>query len=86
MNKKRFITIALLLALVLVGSMILTGATDKEFQQNMTPLVETLYYILNYYYDIDNVNVDKVIDYGIDGLIKGLGDDFSYYYNEEIYQ
>lgn len=86
MNKKRFITIALLLALVLVGSMILTGATSNETLEKAMPLVETLYYMLNYYYGIDNVNVDKVIDYGIDGLIKGLGDDFSYYYNEEIYQ
>ena len=86
MNKKRFITIASLLVLVLIGSMILTGATDKEFQQKMTPLAETLYYILNYYYDIGNVDIDKVIDYGIDGLIKGLGDDFSYYYTKEVYE
>ncbi|MBO8160952.1 MAG: S41 family peptidase [Thermosipho sp. (in: Bacteria)] len=86
MNKKRFLTIVSVLIIVLFGSIILTGATDKEFQHNLTPLAETLYYILNYYYDIDNANIDKVIDYGIDGLIKGLGDDFSYYYNQEAYK
>ncbi|SHH30566.1 S41 family peptidase [Thermosipho atlanticus] len=86
MNKKRILTIISVLILALFGSIFLTAATDNQFQKDLTPLAETLYYILNYYYDIDNVNVDKVIDYGIDGLIKGLGDDFSYYYNKEMYE
>lgn len=87
MRKKNFILISLVLLSILLGSILLADATtDEEFQNKLMPLAETLYYIINYYYDIDNVDMDQVIDYGVDGLIKGLGDDFSYYYNEEIYE
>ncbi|ANQ53337.1 peptidase S41 [Thermosipho affectus] len=86
MNKKNYITITLVLIGLFIGSIFLSGATEKTFQERLTPLAETLYYILNYYYDMNNVDVNKVIDLGIDGLIKGLGDDFSYYYNSEVYK
>lgn len=87
MKKKNFIVITAVIISILVGTIILSGATtDKNFQDNLTPLAETLYYILNYYYEIDKADINKVIDYGIDGLVKGLGDDFSYYYNKDVYE
>ncbi|ABR30098.1 peptidase S41 [Thermosipho melanesiensis] len=86
MNKKNYIITSFILFGVFLTSIFLSGATEKTFQEHLTPLAETLYYILNYYYDMDNVDVNKVIDYGIDGLIKGLGDDFSYYYNVELFK
>jgi len=60
--------------------MILSGASDKELLNYISPLYETLYRINYNYYDIKNVNFNKLIDSAIDGMIKGLGDDFSYYY------
>ncbi|QTA37099.1 S41 family peptidase [Thermosipho ferrireducens] len=85
-SKKRFIGIMSIILTVILGSLILTGASEKAFQNNLAPIAETLYYIMNYYYGSDNLDVNKVVDYGIDGLIKGLGDDFSYYYNQQAYE
>ncbi|WP_448378093.1 S41 family peptidase [Fervidobacterium sp.] len=65
---------------VIASSMILSGASDKELLNYISPLYETLYRINYNYYDIKNVNFNKLIDSAIDGMIKGLGDDFSYYY------
>ncbi len=68
------------IAVVIGSSLILSGASDTQLLNYISPLYETLYRINYNYYDIKNVNFDKLIDSAIDGMVKGLGDDFSYYY------
>ncbi|MFN4223481.1 MAG: S41 family peptidase [Fervidobacterium nodosum] len=71
----------LFVALVVVASsVILSGATDTKLLNYISPLYETLYRINENYYEINKVNFDDLIDSAIDGMVKGLGDDFSYYY------
>ncbi|MFN3692244.1 MAG: S41 family peptidase [Fervidobacterium sp.] len=65
---------------VIFSSIILSGATDKQLLNYISPLYETLYRINENYYEINKVNFDKLIDSAVDGMVKGLGDDFSYYY------
>lgn len=65
---------------VIASSIILSGATDTQLLNYLTPLYETMYRINMHYYEINKVNFDKLIDSAIDGMVKGLGDDFSYYY------
>ncbi|MEN3043019.1 MAG: PDZ domain-containing protein, partial [Fervidobacterium sp.] len=66
--------------IVVTSSMILSGASDTQLLNYLSPLYETLYRINTYYYEINKVNFDKLIDSAIDGMVKGLNDDFSYYY------
>ncbi|ABS61528.1 S41 family peptidase [Fervidobacterium nodosum] len=71
----------LFVALVVVASsVILSGATNTKLLNYISPLYETLYRINENYYEINKVNFDDLIDSAIDGMVKGLGDDFSYYY------
>lgn len=77
---KGILSYVFLAIVVIASSMILSSASDKELLNYISPLYETLYRINHNYYDIKNVNFNKLIDYAIDGMIKGLGDDFSYYY------
>lgn len=77
---KGILSYVFLAIVVIASSMILSGASDKELLNYISPLYETLYRINYNYYDIKNVNFNKLIDSAIDGMIKGLGDDFSYYY------
>jgi len=77
---KGVLSYVFLAIVVVVSSMILSGASDKELLNYISPLYETLYRINYNYYDIKNVNFNKIIDSAIDGMVKGLGDDFSYYY------
>lgn len=66
--------------IVVTSSMILSGASDTQLLNYLSPLYETLYRINAHYYEINKVNFDKLIDSAIDGMVKGLNDDFSYYY------
>ncbi|SDH63379.1 C-terminal processing peptidase-3. Serine peptidase. MEROPS family S41A [Fervidobacterium changbaicum] len=77
---KGFLSYVFLAVVVIASSLILSGASDKELLNYISPLYETLYRINYFYYDIKNVKFDKLIDSAIDGMVKGLGDDFSYYY------
>lgn len=65
---------------VIASSVILSGATDTQLLNYLTPLYETMYRINTHYYEINKVNFNKLIDSAIDGMVKGLNDDFSYYY------
>ncbi|NPU89729.1 MAG: S41 family peptidase [Fervidobacterium sp.] len=77
---KGILSYVFLAIVVIASSMILSSASDKELLNYISPLYETLYRINYNYYDSKNVNFNKLIDSAIDGMIKGLGDDFSYYY------
>jgi len=79
MRKNVFVVVAVGIV-VLLTTWLLTGAvTPKDVDKALTPFYQTLSYILNAYYERDNINLNKLIDSAIDGLVKGLGDDFSYY-------
>uniref|UniRef100_A0A7C5VNW1 S41 family peptidase n=1 Tax=Fervidobacterium thailandense TaxID=1008305 RepID=A0A7C5VNW1_9BACT len=71
---------AFVTAVVIISSLVLSGASDTQLINYLSPIYEALYRINNDYYDIKGVKFDKLIDSAIDGLVKGLGDDFSYYY------
>ncbi len=77
---KGILSYSFLIVVIVVSSLILSGASDKELLNYISPLYETLYRINYNYYGIKKVKFDKVIDSAIDGMVKGLGDDFSYYY------
>ncbi len=76
---KSTFSFAFIVAIVIGSSFILTSATDKELLNYISPLYETLYYINNYFYEINKVDFNNVIESAIDGMVKGLGDEFSYY-------
>jgi carboxyl-terminal processing protease len=79
MRKNVFVVVAVGIV-VLLTTWLLSGAvTPKDVDKALTPFYQTLSYILNAYYERDNINLNKLIDSAIDGLVKGLGDDFSYY-------
>ncbi len=76
---KSVFSFAFIVAIVIGSSFILTSATDKELLNYISPLYETLYYINNYFYEINKVDFNNVIESAVDGMVKGLGDEFSYY-------
>ncbi|WP_448522717.1 S41 family peptidase [Pseudothermotoga sp.] len=79
MRKNVFVVVAVGIV-VLLTTWLLSGAvTPKDVDKALTPFYQTLSYILNAYYERDSINLNKLIDSAIDGLVKGLGDDFSYY-------
>jgi len=84
MKKNSLGFIVILAAAVVAISWLLSAAvTPKEVNTALEPFYQTLSYILNTYYEKDEIDLNKLMDYAIDGLVKGLGDDFSYYENPE---
>lgn len=77
---KSFFSYVFIALVVVVSSIILSGASDIQVLNYISPLYETLYRINYDYYGIKEVDYNKIIDSAIDGMVKGLGDDFSYYY------
>lgn len=83
MRKNIFVVVAIGVV-VLLTSWLLSGAVSpKDVDKALTPFYQTLSYILNAYYEKDSIDLNKLIDSAIDGLVKGLGDDFSYYEGPE---
>ncbi|ABV33079.1 MULTISPECIES: S41 family peptidase [Pseudothermotoga] len=81
-NSLGFIVI-LAVAVVAISWLLSAAVTPKEVNTALEPFYQTLSYILNTYYEKDEIDLNKLMDYAIDGLVKGLGDDFSYYENPE---
>ena len=84
MRKKRgFIQFIVISLVVIILSLFLGASNTDDVRKSLTPFYEALQYMLNYYYERDSIDLDKLIDSAIDGLTKGLGDDFSYYHSAE---
>ncbi|AEH50975.1 S41 family peptidase [Pseudothermotoga thermarum] len=84
MKKKNFLALVILSVAVVLSSWLLAGAiTAKDVNRALEPFYQSLSYIINAYYEKDKIDLNKLIDSAIDGLVKGLGDDFSYYENPE---
>jgi len=84
MKRNSLIFVIVMAISVIVASLILSAAvTTKDVNKALEPFYQTLSYILNTYYQKDSINLNKLMDSAIDGLVKGLGDDFSYYENPE---
>jgi len=84
MRKKRgFIQFIVISLVVIILSLFLSASKTDDVRKSLTPFYEALQYMLNYYYERDSIDLDKLIDSAIDGLTKGLGDDFSYYHSAE---
>ncbi|MEJ5228741.1 MAG: S41 family peptidase [Pseudothermotoga sp.] len=84
MKRNSLIFVIVIAISVIVASLILSAAvTTKDVNKALEPFYQTLSYILNAYYQKDDINLNKLMDSAIDGLVKGLGDDFSYYENPE---
>lgn len=75
----------LVLTLILGGST-KTSLTIEQVNKALSPFFDSLSIILNYYYDRSSLDLDKLINSAIDGLVKGIGDDFSYYQDPETYR
>ncbi len=83
---KEFLKIFLLASVALFSGLFISAAntTQDELIRLISPIYETLQYITKYYYEKDSLDLDKVVDYGIDGLLKGLGDKFSHYVSPDM--
>ena len=82
-KKKGFIQFVVISLVVTILSLFLSASKTDDVRKSLTPFYEALQYMLNYYYERDSIDLDKLIDSAIDGLTKGLGDDFSYYHSAE---
>ncbi|MGE0033144.1 MAG: S41 family peptidase, partial [Pseudothermotoga sp.] len=83
MRKNVFVVVTVGVVVLLTVWLLSGAVTPKDVDKALTPFYQTLSYILNAYYERDSINLDKLIDSAIDGLVKGLGDDFSYYEGAE---
>ncbi len=84
MRKKNFFAVLIISVSVVISSWLLSGAiTSKDVNKALEPFYQSLSYIINAYYERDKIDLNRLMDSAIDGLVKGLGDDFSYYENPE---
>ncbi|MCD6450591.1 MAG: S41 family peptidase, partial [Thermotogaceae bacterium] len=85
-NTKKFIQYVLIAVIALSTGWILSAATNSSQNDTLrliTPIYETIQYITKYYYDKDSLDYEKLVDYGIDGLLKSL-DKFSHYISPKM--
>ncbi len=75
------IAIVLLLSSVILFSAFKTLTLDELFQK-FDPVFEVLTYINRSYYDIDEVDTDKLLDETLKGLMKGLNDPYAWYFDK----
>jgi len=83
MRKNVFVVVTVGVVVLLTAWLLSGAVTPKDVDKALTPFYQTLSYILNAYYERNSINLNKLIDSAIDGLVKGLGDDFSYYEGPE---
>ncbi|AJC72880.1 peptidase S41 [Pseudothermotoga hypogea DSM 11164 = NBRC 106472] len=83
MRKNVFVVVTVGVVVLLTAWLLSGAVTPKDVDKALTPFYQTLSYILNAYYERDSIDLNKLIDSAIDGLVKGLGDDFSYYEGPE---
>ncbi|MBZ4661725.1 MAG: carboxyl-terminal protease [Thermotoga sp.] len=85
-SKFAIVSVVVLVLALLLGGSAKTNLTVEEVNKALEPFFDSLSYILNYYYEADKLDINKLIDHAIDGLVKGTGDDFSYYQDPETYR
>ncbi len=84
MKRKNLLAIVIVSVSVVISSWLLSAAiTAKDVNKALEPFYQSLSYIINAYYERDKIDLNRLMDSAIDGLVKGLGDDFSYYENPE---
>ncbi len=83
---KNFFKFLAVAAVAVAAGWILSAATSNQpdLIKLVSPIYETLQYISRYYYGKDSLDYEKLVDYGIDGLLKGLGDKFSHYVSPDM--
>lgn len=87
-KKKKLLSVIIIFGLF-ITSWIFADTVSNSYQKDTVtqiyldkfeePIYSTLYYIVNYYYDKDNVDYDKIVDSTIEGMMKGLDDPFAWY-------
>ncbi|ABX31544.1 carboxyl-terminal protease [Petrotoga mobilis SJ95] len=87
-KKKKLLSVIIIFGLF-ITSWIFADTVSNSYQKDSVtqiyldkfeePIYSTLYYIVNYYYDKDNVDYDKILDSAIEGMMKGLDDPFAWY-------
>ncbi|PNR89773.1 peptidase S41 [Petrotoga sp. 9T1HF07.CasAA.8.2] len=87
-KKKKLLSVIIIFGLF-ITSWIFADTVSNSYQKDSVtqiyldkfeePIYSTLYYIVNYYYDKDNVDYDKIVDSAIEGMMKGLDDPFAWY-------
>ncbi|PNR97159.1 peptidase S41 [Petrotoga sp. 9PWA.NaAc.5.4] len=88
-KKKKFISI-FLICVLFITSWIYAESVSNSYSKDKSavqiyyekfeePILRTLYYINNYYYDRDKIDYDKILDSTIEGMMKGLNDPFAWY-------
>ncbi|MCS7174691.1 S41 family peptidase [Pseudothermotoga sp.] len=83
MRKNLLVVIGIAVVVVLTSWFLSGAISPRDVDKALTPFYQTLSYILNAYYERDSIDLNKIINSAIDGLVKGLGDDFSYYEGPE---
>ncbi len=83
MKKYRFLVVFLIF--IMVFSSAVSGGTkdssDKIYEK-FQPFFQALQYIISEYYQKD-INVDSLVNESIRGLVRGLGDPFSHYFDPQ---
>jgi len=87
-KKKKLLSVIIIFGLF-ITSWIFADTVSNSYQKDSVtqiyldkfeePIYSTLYYIVNYYYDKDNVDYNKIVDSAIEGMMKGLDDPFAWY-------
>jgi carboxyl-terminal processing protease len=87
-KKKKLLSVIIIFGLFITSWIFADTVSDSYQKDSVTqiyldkfeePIYSTLYYIVNYYYDKDNVDYDKIVDSAIEGMMKGLDDPFAWY-------
>jgi len=85
--RKRLVGLVKLIAVIsiaIIGGSILSGAAKNDLEKLMAPVYQTMDYIKNYYYGKDKLDMNRVVDYTIDGMLRGLDDKFSHYISPKM--
>ncbi len=85
--RKRLMGLMKLIAVIsiaIIGGSILSGAAKNDLEKLMTPVYQTMDYIRNYYYGKDKLDMNRVVDYTIDGMLRGIDDKFSHYISPKM--
>ncbi len=86
-DRKNFLKLVLLVVLSMSVGWILAGAgkvSEDRLIKLLTPIYEALSSVNNYYYEKDEVDFDKLVDYAIDGMLNALPDKFSHYVSPQM--
>jgi carboxyl-terminal processing protease len=80
---KAFVVLLIVFSIILGAWSSSTKLKMDELYKKFQPFFETLFYINNEFYENEKVDYDKLLDESIRGLLSGLDDPYSNYFNPQ---